>query len=197
MIGACLALFSGDDVNGAHRWLDFGGFKLQPSEFLKPAFAVLGRGVPRRQVEARLSAASWSRWVCLRRRSRSCSLQPDVGQTLLLSDALRRHAVLRRACLLLAGGVGRRRRSAWRRSRTSSSPCARARRAVSRSTGDGYQTGLALKAFEAGRRCRGRARAPARSSIGLPDAHTDFIFAVAGEEFGMLLCVLIALCSAW
>ena len=41
LIGTFFALVAGADVNGAHRWLQLGGFKLQPSEFLKPGFAVL------------------------------------------------------------------------------------------------------------------------------------------------------------
>jgi cell division protein FtsW len=57
--------------------------------------------------------------------------------------------------------------------------------------GPGYQTGLALKAFEAGG-VTGVGPGAGTIKYRLPDAHTDFIFAVAGEEFGVALCVLIA-----
>ena len=56
----------------------------------------------------------------------------------------------------------------------------------------GYQTGLALKAFEAGG-LAGVGPGAGTIKYRLPDAHTDFIFAVAGEEFGIALCILMAL----
>jgi cell division protein FtsW len=57
--------------------------------------------------------------------------------------------------------------------------------------GGGYQTGLALKAFEAGG-VAGVGPGAGTIKYRIPDAHTDFIFAVAGEEFGIALCILIA-----
>src|SRR5262245_4533658 len=84
LIGAWLALVIGVDINGAHRWLDFGGLALEPSEFLKPAFAILAaafladklkRGFPGELVTVALLAPAI---VIL-------LLQPDVGQTMLLS----------------------------------------------------------------------------------------------------------------
>ena len=55
----------------------------------------------------------------------------------------------------------------------------------------GYQTGLALKAFRVGG-ITGVGPGAGVIKYRLPDAHTDFVFAVAGEEFGVLLCGLIA-----
>ena len=43
LIGSTLVLFTGGDVLGAKRWIDFGWMTLQPSEFLKPGFAILAR----------------------------------------------------------------------------------------------------------------------------------------------------------
>src|SRR5258706_13639856 len=84
LIGAVLALTIGVDVNGAHRWLEMGGLKLEPSEFLKPAFAILAaafladklkRGFPGEAVTLAMLVPAII--VLL--------LQPDVGQTALLS----------------------------------------------------------------------------------------------------------------
>src|SRR5436305_10229092 len=56
----------------------------------------------------------------------------------------------------------------------------------------GYQTGLALKAFRAGG-VTGVGPGAGVVKYRLPDAHTAFVFAVAGEEFGVMRCGLIAL----
>jgi len=187
-IGAFLALVIGADVNGAHRWLDFGGFKLEPSEFLKPAFAVLAaafladrlkRGFPGEAVTVGILAPAIL--VLL--------LQPDVGQTALL-------AALCVAMLFFAGlsyywiaalGAGGAGLAVFAYLLY---PHVRERIAQFMDAG-GYQTGLALKAFEAGG-VTGVGPGAGAIKYRLPDAHTDFIFAVAGEEFGVALCILIA-----
>ena len=56
----------------------------------------------------------------------------------------------------------------------------------------GYQAGLALKAFAHGG-LLGVGPGAGTIKYRIPDAHSDFIFAVAGEEFGLVLCGLIAL----
>ena len=48
VIGSALVLFTGSEVLGAKRWIDFGWMTLQPSEFLKPGFAVLAMHSPPR-----------------------------------------------------------------------------------------------------------------------------------------------------
>ena len=163
---------------------------LEPSEFLKPAFAILAaafladklkRGFPGELVTIALLAPAII--VLL--------LQPDVGQTMLLSALCVVMLFLGRPRLLLAGGAGRGRRTAGGTRLFPASPCARAHRAVL-GEGPGYQTGLSLQAFEAGG-ITGVGPGAGTVKFRLPDAHTDFIFAVAGEEFGIALCILIAL----
>jgi len=58
------------------------------------------------------------------------------------------------------------------------------------SSGDTYQVATAMRAFQQGG-LFGRGPGEGRVKEALPDAHTDFIFAVAGEEFGVFLCLLI------
>ena len=57
-------------------------------------------------------------------------------------------------------------------------------------SGDTYQVVQAMKAFTEGG-LFGRGPGEGRVKENLPDAHTDFIFAVAGEEFGLWLCLLV------
>jgi cell division protein FtsW len=188
LIGAFLALIIGVDVNGAHRWLELGGLKLEPSEFLKPAFAILAaafladklkRGFPGEAVTLAMLVPAIV--VLL--------LQPDVGQTALLTTLC--VAMLFFAGLayywiaaLAAGGAG------LATIAYLVHPHVRERIAQFMDSG-GYQTGLALKAFEAGG-ITGVGPGSGTIKYRLPDAHTDFIFAVAGEEFGVALCILIA-----
>jgi len=188
LIGAFLALMSGEDVNGAHRWLDFGGLKLQPSEFLKPAFAVvaaafladkLKRGFPGGLVTVGMLVPALG--ILL--------LQPDVGQTLLLGTLC--------VTMLFLAGLPYYWLAAMAGGGTTLAaaayvlyPHVRERIEQFLNSG-GYQTGLAMKAFEAGG-ISGVGPGGGTIKYRLPDAHTDFIFAVAGEEFGIVLCILIA-----
>ena len=57
-------------------------------------------------------------------------------------------------------------------------------------TGDSYQIDRALEAFQNGG-LDGRGPGEGSVKMVLPDAHSDFIFAVAGEEFGLIVCLLL------
>jgi cell division protein FtsW len=189
LMGAVIALVAGEGVNGAHRWISFGGFQLQPSEFLKPTFAVLAavfladklkHGFPG-EIVTMLTLAP-ALLVLL--------LQPDVGQTALLT--LLCVAMLFFAGLpyywlavLGAGGAGLATLAYFVH------PHVRERVSQFLGNSHGYQTDLALKAFETGG-ISGVGPGLGTIKYRLPEAHSDFIFAVAGEEFGVALCLLIA-----
>ncbi|RZJ86926.1 MAG: hypothetical protein EON88_23805 [Brevundimonas sp.] len=96
-IGSMVALFFfGHHTKGATRWLEIGGFTLQPSEFMKPALIVLiswmfaegqkGKGVPGVSIAFVLYVIA----VVL------LLLQPDVGQTILITSTFG-------ACFFMAG----------------------------------------------------------------------------------------------
>ncbi len=191
LIGSFLVLFIGADVYGARRELDFGAFNLQPSEFLKPSFAILCAAVladrqpmkmPKPLVTFLLLAPALL--ILLR--------QPDVGQTgLLLSlwgAMLFFWGLSFRWVAMLAGAVSALAVMAYE-------IFPHVNRRVNQffsEEGIGYQTGLALKAFAHGG-LAGVGPGAGTVKYRIPDAHSDFIFAVAGEEFGLLLCALIAL----
>ena len=191
LIASFLVLFVGADVYGARRELDFGAFNLQPSEFLKPSFAILCAAVladkqpmkmPKPLVTFLLLAPALL--ILLR--------QPDVGQTgLLLSlwgAMLFFWGLSFRWVAMLAGAV-----SALSLLAYEIFPHVNHRVNQFLSEEEiGYQTGLALKAFAHGG-LAGVGPGAGTVKYRIPDAHSDFIFAVAGEEFGLLLCALIAL----
>jgi cell division protein FtsW len=184
-------LFAGSEVLGAKRWLSWGWLTLQPSEFLKPSFAVLAAVVladgkrlvlPKPLVTLLLLAPALVILI----------LQPDVGQTALLLALW--------ATLLFFNGISWRWMGALAGSGTVLGGLAyvyipHVHHRINQFFDpheSGYQPGLALKAFARG----GLAGVGPGAGIvkyHLPDAHSDFIFAVAGEEFGVLLCGLIVI----
>src|ERR1700759_3781576 len=191
LIGSFLVLFIGADVLGARRELDLGAFALQPSKFLKPSFAILAAAVladrqplsiPRPLVTFLLLVPAL---VILIR-------QPDVGQTGLL-------LCLWGAMLFFWGmsfvwvGTGLGIAGALGLAAYEIFPHVHHRVDQFLSESDtGYQAGLALKAFAHGG-LTGVGPGAGTIKYRIPDAHSDFIFAVAGEEFGLGLCGLIAL----
>lgn len=194
VIGSGLVAFTGDEVYGAKRWLDLGWITLQPSEFLKPSFAVLAAAIladprpmkpPREAVTLLLVALPIAFLL----------MQPDVGQTgllLALWASLLFFAGLRLYWMGLIAGLG------IGLLGFSYAFFGHARHRIDQYIAQmqdpdqvGYQAGLALKAFEHGG-LMGVGPGAGTIKYRIPDAHSDFIFAVAGEEFGLVLCALIA-----
>ncbi|HSV28524.1 MAG TPA: putative lipid II flippase FtsW [Candidatus Omnitrophota bacterium] len=184
-------LFLGPEVKGSTRWLNIAGISIQPSEFIKPTFAVVAAWM---FAEARLNPGFPGKAI-------ACALyglvamllllQPDVGQTLIISAiwgaqfflaGLPMVLVVGLGILGVVGGVG-----AYF---TFSHVQSRIDRFLDPSSGDAYQVTTALSAFKNGG-IFGRGPGEGRVKLVLPDAHTDFILAVAGEEFGVLLCLVV------
>jgi cell division protein FtsW len=191
LIGSFLVLFVGADVLGARRELDLGPFALQPSEFLKPSFAILAAAVladrqplsiPKPVVTFLLIAPALL--ILIR--------QPDVGQTGLLLCLWGAMLFFWGLNFLWVGiGVGVLAVLGFVAYEIFPHVHHRVQQFLSESD-TGYQAGLALKAFAHGG-LAGVGPGAGTIKYRIPDAHSDFIFAVAGEEFGFLLCGLIAL----
>ncbi|HVW73269.1 MAG TPA: putative peptidoglycan glycosyltransferase FtsW [Rhizomicrobium sp.] len=191
LIGSFLVLFVGADVLGARRELDLGPFALQPSEFLKPSFAILAAAVladrqpltiPKPLVTFLLIAPALLILI----------KQPDVGQTGLLLCLWGAMLFFWGVNFLWVGiGVGVLMVLGFAAYEIFPHVHHRVEQFLSDSD-TGYQAGLALKAFAHGG-LAGVGPGAGTIKYRIPDAHSDFIFAVAGEEFGFLLCGLIAL----
>ncbi|MEO0034084.1 MAG: hypothetical protein RLZZ501_107 [Pseudomonadota bacterium] len=181
----------GAEVKGARRWLTLAGLSVQPSEFAKPFFAVvvawmfagarLDPGFPGRLIACALLGLVAGLLL----------LQPDVGQTAVLAMIWAVEFFLAGMPLLLVVGMGL------------AAPVlavaayqmfphvqARVDRFLDPSGGDGYQVATALHAFRNGG-LFGCGPGEGKVKLVLPDAHTDFILAVAGEEFGLALCLVV------
>jgi cell division protein FtsW len=184
-------LVFGQEIKGATRWISFGGLSIQPSEFAKPTFAV---AIAWMLSEQRLKLDFPGRLIALGLYLVTAALlllQPDVGMTLVVSAVAFVEfflAGLPISWVLLSilvglGGVV----AAYF---TFSHVAARIDRFLDPSAGEGFQVATALQAFHSGG-LFGRGPGEGRVKEILPDAHTDFIMAVAGEEFGLVLCLAV------
>ncbi|MEW6254748.1 MAG: putative lipid II flippase FtsW [Pseudomonadota bacterium] len=184
-------LVIGPEVKGARRWLMIAGITLQPSEFIKPAFVVLASWLfaesgRRPEMPAQLLAIGLLGAVVL-----PLVLQPDFGQTMLIClvwGALFFLAGLRWIWMvgLIGFGLG----GAVLAYNVVPHVRKRIDRFLDPATGDTYQIDTALQSFAHG---GWFGQGPGEGTVKriLPDGHTDFIFAVAAEEFGVILCLIL------
>lgn len=199
-VGLVLAtLVYGQEIKGARRWI----FGIQPSEFLKPAFVVVAawafaEGARRRDVPANFLAIALFPMAIV-----PLILQPDFGQTMLISlvwAALFFMAGLHWLWVVGIGGLGA---SAvviaykfvpHVRGRIMRFLEPQADKAAGMT--DTFQVDTARDSFIAG---GWLGKGPGEGSLKriLPDSHTDFIFAVTGEEFGIVVCMAVVLLFAF
>ncbi|MFA4939586.1 putative peptidoglycan glycosyltransferase FtsW [Brevundimonas sp.] len=194
LFGAILVMmalpFIGDTVKGAARWVNFGPFSLQPSEFAKPGLIVFaawmfaeaqkGQGVPGVTIAFGFYALTVSLLL----------IQPDIGQTLLITTTFmavffmagvpfKWMAVL--ASAGMAGLVSLYFVFGHMRDRLS--------RFFSPETTDTHQIDSASEAIRAGG-LLGRGIGEGVMKRRVPDLHTDFIYSVGAEEFGLILSLI-------
>lgn len=186
-----LTFVIGVEIKGARRWIEVPGFALQPSEFVKPTFAVaaawlfasqkLRPGFPGNLLCASLFLGILAMLV----------KQPDIGMAVVVSlvwftqfymAGLRIYWVVLCGMAGLAGLAGA---FVWL-------PHVRLRveEFLNPAVGDSYQVNRSLEAFANGG-LWGRGPGEGTVKYHLPDAHADFVFAVAGEEFGLIVCLAI------
>lgn len=191
-----VVLFIGNEAKGATRWLNILGFSLQPSELLKPFYAVvigyiLAEGKKREDMPSfRICLGLHAILVLL------LLLQPDFGMAMTISVVTLAQffiAGISVIWLILAIGLC-----------LATSVIAYmllphvAKRVQSFLGGDdsgNYQVERSLEShIEGGFLGKG----PGEGSVKLvlPDAHTDFIFAVAGEELGAIFCIILIMIFA-
>ena len=190
-------LFFGAEVKGSTRWISFLGMSLQPSEFLKPAFVILvaalfAEGAKRPEVPGKPLAALLLAMVLA-----PLVAQPDFGQAMLV-------AIVWGALFFLAGlswfltvflaGLG----AAGLIGAYFLLPhvAGRINRFLNPDAHDNFQVETAIESFVSGG-WLGRGPGEGTVKLILPDSHTDFVFAVTAEEFGILACGLIVLAFAF
>lgn len=192
-----LAFQFGPEIKGAHRWIMIGPLGIQPSEFVKPAFVILAawafsEGARRKDMPGALLA-----FLILPATIVPLILQPDFGQTMLITIVwcgLFFVAGLHWFWVMGLGGAG----LVGIVAAYEFLPHVRARieRFMDKSSGDTFQVDMAMESFARG---GWLGRGPGEGSVKriLPDAHTDFIFAVTAEEFGVVVCIGLLLLFAF
>ena len=187
------ALLFGAEVKGSRRWI----MGLQPSEFIKPAFVILAAWAfteGGRPSAPKFLAKALS-FLILPLTIVPLIMQPDFGQTMLVSlvwAALFFMAGLHWFWVFGLGGVGL--VGGFAAFKFSHHVHERVLRfldpdaAANGGMVDTFQVDTALQSILSGG-WLGRGPGEGVYKRILPDAHTDFVFAVAGEEFGMIACL--------
>jgi cell division protein FtsW len=194
--GIALVLLSltfviGIEIKGARRWINLPGLSLQPSEFVKPTFAVVTAWL---FSEQKLRPRFPGNLICAALFLVVVAMlikQPDIGMAAVVAvvwfaqffmAGLRLYWVAAGAFAGLAGLVGA----------YLYLPHVRVRidHFLDPSVGDSYQVNRSIEAFANGG-IWGRGPGEGTVKDVLPDAHADFVFAVAGEEFGLVVCLVI------
>ena len=188
-----IILFSDYEVKGAKRWIQIYNFTLQPSEIIKPIFVILTAWCISRSIDDKkfyLPLLFLFFFILLG----LILMQPDLGMTVLVSATFFCQLFVAGLSIFLVivaiifilgisifsyfifdhvqnrinsflGGIG---------------------------GSDTYQIDLSLKAFQSGG-LLGKGPGQGILKEKIPDANTDFIFAVAGEELGFIFCLVIIL----
>jgi cell division protein FtsW len=191
------ALFWGPEIKGAHRWINFGPVGLQPSELAKPSFVVIAAWFLSEHTKRPDMPGHIIAYMIFAVLVGLLVLQPDFGQTALV--------VVTFGAMLLIYGIP------WVLVLGLAGLCAagvmtaytmvphvasRIDRFLNPEKGDTFQMDTAVAAFANGG-LMGAGPGGGEAKLVLPDAHTDFTFAVVGEEFGLIACIGLLLLFAF
>ncbi len=186
-----LTLVAGVEIKGARRWISVPGMTIQPSEFLKPCFAVLTAWLLSeahrvRRFPGMLIAGGVFLVIAMLLKA-----QPDMGMLAVVAAVFFVQLFISGLNLVFVG-IGAGGLVAAAAGAYTFFPHVRSRvtRFLDPASGDSYQVNTALEAFGNGG-LLGRGPGEGRVKDVLPDAHADFVFAVLGEEFGLVVCLIV------
>tara|TARA_B110000503_G_scaffold17500_1_gene25450 strand:+ start:3909 stop:5042 length:1134 start_codon:yes stop_codon:yes gene_type:complete len=185
-----LVKFYGYEIKGATRWIRIFGFSYQPSEFIKPFFCiVIGWILSLRYEEEfpsfRVCAGLYALVAVL------LIIQPDFGMLVLVTSVFGAQLfisglpviwIMISKLITFLGII-----SAYL---LLPHVAERINNFLNPSAYENYQVTKSILAFEHGG-LYGKGPGEGLVKQNLPDSHTDFIFAVAGEEFGAIICILL------
>ncbi len=189
-------LFLGAEANGARRWISLAGFSLQPSEFMKPAFVIVCAWLFAEHARQPDIPGNLFALILLGLVLALLVAQPDLGQTMLVLGTwgvMFFMAGMPWLWIIALGvaGVG----GGFAAYTVFPHVAGRIDRFMT-GEGDTFQVDMGREAMING---GWLGVGPGEGTIKrvIPDSHTDFVFAVAGEEFGIVLCSVIMLLFAF
>jgi cell division protein FtsW len=191
-----VVLYIGVEVKGARRWVSLAGLSIQPSEFLKPAFVVICAWLFAEHARQPDIPGNLFAMILLGLVLALLVAQPDLGQTMLVLGTWG-------AMFFMAGmswfwiaafgaiGIG----GAFAAYTIFPHVAGRIDRFLT-GEGDTFQVDMGREAFLHG---SWWGVGPGEGTVKkiIPDSHADFVFSVAGEEFGIVLCLVIMLLFAF
>ncbi|ODT06998.1 MAG: cell division protein FtsW [Mesorhizobium sp. SCN 65-20] len=185
-----VVLYVGVEVKGARRWVSLAGLSIQPSEFLKPAFVVVCAWLfaeNRRQPDI---PGNLFAMILLAVVISLLVAQPDFGQTMLVLGTwgvMFFMAGLPWLWIVALGAAGV--AGVFAAYTLLPHVAGRIDRFIT-GEGDTYQVDMGREAIINGG-WFGVGPGEGTFKRAIPDSHADFVFSVAGEEFGIVLCFLI------
>jgi cell division protein FtsW len=191
-----MVLFIGVEIKGSRRWLQFLGMTIQPSEFIKPAFVVLSAFLFAQRIKYPDIPGNLLSMILFGIVASLLVAQPDLGQTMLLTATwgamffmagLPWVWIVIFFCIVAFGAVG-----AYE---IFPHVAARIDKFMT-GEGDTFQIDVGREALIRGG-FGGLGPGEGVSKKILPDSHTDYIFSVAAEEFGLIFCIGISLLFAF
>jgi cell division protein FtsW len=182
----------GPEVNGAKRWINFGVSQVQPSEFLKPFFVVAMAWLLSLRDSDKSLPVYWISAVVTGGIAFLLMKQPDFGSTIIFGAVW--------IAMLALAGISLRMLGILAAAALVGIVLAYFFYDVATArideflfnTGDTFQTDNAMRTLTAGG-LFGMGPGGGTRKFGLPEPHTDYIFSVIGEEFGLIACLAIAL----
>lgn len=185
-----VTLFAGMEVKGSRRWLYVFGVSVQPSEYLKPAFVVICAWLFHEHARQPEIPGNLFAMLLLGLVIALLVAQPDLGQTMLVLGtwgAMFFIAGMPWLWIAVLGALGA--GGAFLAYTIFPHVADRIDRFLT-GEGDTYQVDMSIEAITRG---GWFGRGPGEGTVKriLPDSHTDFVFAVAGEEFGIILCLIL------
>jgi len=184
-------LFIGTEIKGAKRWISLVFIAIQPSEFIKPFFAIVTSIIlMQKYINPKFPAfaISFSLYITI---VGLLALQPDLGMAITITAIWGGQMFLAGISMLwifflTIGGI-----LALIAAYTFlPHVTVRMNSFLDPSTSDNYQVKKSIEAFINGG-ITGTGPGEGIVKQNLPDSHTDFIFAVVGEEFGMIVALLV------
>ena len=183
-----LILIDGEKINGAQRWFYIGGLSFQPSEIGKPLYVVFNAWLLSLWIEkTKFPGWMWS-IASIILISSLLLLQPDLGMTIVMMFTwgfqlfITGIPLILILCLIIAFPIF----MIFSYQHFNHVKI----RIDNFLEGKTYQVSKSLQSFESGG-FWGKGPGEGFYKKSLPDAHSDFVFAVAAEEYGALICSVI------